>query len=229
MFAPPRTVPEEGTEATQARHDVKGPLRTSWGSTLQSLSQVPHHTDAVDPQQGAYQLTSSAGNDAISRNRPAVSSLSVRFDRSGTEMWLLGQSNGWFQPADRTPQDGGWVSDGYLASIDDLNPTGRRTNAESPSARVASPSPQKPSHAARAQVRLVAAPKSPRSGQTAGPDARASDAVDVGNLHRRRGRLARGGDERRGRGLFGFFRGRKAERTAWSVGSAPPDPRRNDR
>ena len=77
----------------------------------------------------------------------------------------------------------------------------------------ASVSSPKPSQAAKPSARTVAASRPQKSGLAAKPLFRVTGDVQVADPHWRGG-----GDGRRGHGLFGFFRGRKTERSAWSIG-----------
>jgi hypothetical protein len=252
MLTPPREVPERETEdtpvaQTQVHHPMSGPLRSSWGSTLESLRQDPQ-APAANSQQvaaprqnaayaprlyqenedskgtlGVYNPAASADKpsalaiDALEQeavewtrvtlaarvhSEPSVSSPVVGFYRPGTEAQVVGRKRGWFQLSDPVTKERGWVFEKYLVSIDGPRPsqTAMESASEPPPAKVTSPESQKPSRSAKPAVQV-------------------SDDVEVAKSDRRRGRLARRGDRRRGLGLVGF-RGRKAGRAAWSIGPA---------
>ncbi len=250
LLTPPRVVPEGGSEAisaarTQANHQVRGPLRSSWGSALRSLKrelqvpwpdsqqsapsqqraaygQAPHKEKQVSqPALGAQpaasvdQLSASAIDAperevaewarltlaARAHSEASVSSPTVQFYSPGTEVQVVGRTNGWFQLLNPTTQERGWVFEKYLVSIDGPSPNQLPIEATiEPPVKVASPKSQKPIRSAK-------------------PAVRASDDFKVAKPDRQRGRFARRGDRRRGLGLFGFG-DRKAARAAWSIGQA---------
>jgi len=243
LLTPPRAVPlEEAEHISDAQTRANHRVVRSWGSTLRSLRRKPQAPLAVSqepdsPRQNAAYEPSEETRDSeqtpraynpsasvIKASAPApdnseqepvewamvifaakvhsealVSSPAIRFYRSGTALQLVRRENGWLEVLDPVTQERGWVFQKYLVSIDSPRSVqaAREATTEPPPVKVASPKSQKPSRS----FKLTA---------------RASDDVQVAKSDRRRGRLARRLDRRRG--LFGF-RNRKA-RAAWSIGPA---------
>jgi hypothetical protein len=240
MLAPPHTTPEGTSEEAQVKQHVGGPLQTSWGLTLQILRRKPasyqgvvslrqnHAYGSRALQEGAYRhvAVGGSGGDPFERATAILAAYSqasespptVRSDSLKAELWVIGETNGWVQPEDSYTQEFGWNSCQYIASIDNLGFKARVTaTTETPSVKVTSAKTQKPSHATNSH-RLAATSKPQEAGPTSKLGVRVSDDVKAAKPHRPRGLFTRGGEKRRGRGLFGFFRGRKAERPAWSTG-----------
>jgi hypothetical protein len=234
MLAPPHKAPEGGSEAIQAKQNVSGPLRTSWGSTLRTLREEPAtsqdivssrqtHTYGSKPRQEAanrYLVVGSSQGDPFERARETLDAYSQATNPSPTarsELWVMGQTNGWVQPKGPNTLERSWASS-YVASIEDLGfakPVAKPV--ETPSAKVTS-TKTKPSHAAKPASRVVATSESQKPDPNRKPAVRVSEDITVAKPHRPRGLFSSNG--RRGRGLFGLFRGRNVERRAWSIGPA---------
>jgi hypothetical protein len=188
MFAPPLTAPEEASKPAPAKLHVSGPLSTSWGPTLQSLRQEP------EPPSAFSQKTASSRQIAVygSRSHKAV--------------------------ADPDQEAG---SHELTASVDQGSAlhtdSSRRERATAgPAAKLqASATHLKPSQSAKPLPPVVAKSKPRKPRPTLGP-VRISEGVGVTGASE--GPATQGSPRRRGRGLFGFLRARKVERSAWSVG-----------
>lgn len=100
------TTPEEPQLALGARADsaaasnapAEKRLLRSWGPTLGALSR--RHTAEERP--GAAQTIQTASNPDFHKYGPK------------TELWVLGQSNGFKDPADPAAEDDGWTNDGFV-------------------------------------------------------------------------------------------------------------------
>ena len=230
MFAPPHTAPEGGSEAARTKQHVSGPLRTSWGPTLRSLRQEPatsqdivssrqNHAYGSRPRQEEANrrlVVGGSEGDPFEWARPtlaAYSQASKPSDSPGTELWVMGQTNGWVQPKGPNAQERGWAS--YVAATDDLGFVKPVTEtAQTPLAKVAS-TKTRPSHAAKPPHRVATALEPQKTDPNSKPAVRVSDDIKVAKPH-----FNSSNDRRRGRGLFGIFRGRNVERPAWSIGPA---------
>ncbi|ODR97976.1 hypothetical protein AUC68_10710 [Methyloceanibacter methanicus] len=95
LTTPPQ--PETAFSANETLTQNDKPLLTSWGPTLGSLR------DGV-------------GVRARTDGGPTQTATNEDFHKYGpkTELWLLGQSNGFKDPADAAAKDQGWTSDGYV-------------------------------------------------------------------------------------------------------------------
>jgi hypothetical protein len=244
LLTPPRAVPvEEAKRISDAKTQANHPVVRSWGPSLRSLRRKPQaplaaSQEPASPRQNAAYEASEEAQDSeqtpgaynpsasvIKASAPApdnseqepvewamiifaakvhgeasVSSPTIRFYRPGTALQLVRRENGWLEVLDPVTQERGWVFQKYLVSIDSPSSVqaAREATTEPPPVKVASPKSQKPS----------------RSSKLA---ARASDDVEVAKSDRRRDRLARRLDRRRG--LFGF-RNRNVGAAAWSIGPA---------
>jgi hypothetical protein len=232
MLAPPHKASEGGSEAIQAKQNVSSPLRTSWGSTLRTLREEPAtsqnivssrqiHNYGSKPRQeeaNRYLVVGSSQGDPFERAKETLDAYSQATNPSPTvrsELWVMGQTNGWVQPKGPNTLERGWASS-YVASIEDLgfaDPVAEPL--ETPPAKVAS-TKTKPSHAAKPASRVMAASERQKPDLNPKRAVRVSEDTTVAKPHRPRGLFGFSG--RRDRGIFGLFRGRKAERRAWSVG-----------
>jgi hypothetical protein len=227
-LTPPRTVlVEERISDAQAWANRPVVLR-SWGPTLKSLRKKPHTSLAASQEptaQGSEQMpgvykpsasmieASAPASDnseqqpvawarvifaARAHSAASVSSPTIRFYQPGTELQVVRRANGWFELANPVTQERGWVFQKYLVSIESRSPVQavKETATKPPPVQVASPKSQKPSRS----IKLTA---------------RVADDVEVAKSDRRRDRLARRLDRRRG--LF-RFRDRNAGVAAWSLG-----------
>jgi hypothetical protein len=177
MFISWRTAPEQRSEAVQAKHDVRRPLLTSWGPTLQSLRQEPAVSSAVSQAASLSQKTVDYGSAPDPSRAIGAHKLTTSV-----------------HPRLASPTDGRVTHEAQASAS-----SPKHSQATKPAARiVARWKPQKPGLSAKSAVRV-------------------SDDAEVAG-HRRRGLFAQGGYGRRGHGLFGFFRERKAEQSAWSIG-----------
>jgi len=226
IFAPPRNALEERSETAQSAQPVSGPLRTSWGSSLQSLRQQPassqdiasSRSSPLETESDPLPLAGGPDGDMVEWARATFAAYRqgskpapMRSSGPDPEMWLVGQTNGWVQGEDSASGAHGLPSFEYLAAIDDLSFGQSAAQAtETPQAKAKAVSAKK--HRA---PRVAAVSKPP----AAKPVAHTSGGVEVAGPYRPRGLFARSGDRQRGRGLFGRS-GRKAEREAWSVGPA---------
>jgi hypothetical protein len=225
---PPHTGPRSGAEATFVKPHGSGPLRTSWGSTLQALKQEPTQSKDIassprpsthghKPRQGEGNLLVVGGSEAdpLRRARETLAAYSspantsAGFGSSQSEMWVIGQTNGWIQPESAGVEDEGWTSYAYIEPVDeapvvadaDNDAVSAEQQPSRPAARIAkAPEPQTPAIKSRRDNRVV------------------SDDTQIAKPNRPRGLFTRAADGQRGRGLFGLFKARKVERRAWSVG-----------
>jgi len=135
---------------------------------------------------------------ARAHSAASVSSPTIGFYQPGMELQVVGRAYGWLELVNPVTQERGWVFQKYLVSIDSPNPVQavKETATKPPSVQVATPKSQKPSRS----IELMA---------------RVADDVEVAKSDRRRDRLARRLDRRRG--LF-RFRDRNAGVAAWSLG-----------
>jgi hypothetical protein len=125
----------------------------------------------------------------------SVSSPTVRIYSPGTNLQVVRREGGWLQVSDPTTQEGGWVLEKYLASID------------GPSSTLAVTEPTVealPAHATKSKKRSASIKRS-----------KPSFAATSGSRTYRWARR----DNRRGFRLFGFG-GRRTAPTAWSLGPA---------
>ena len=213
MFAPPRIAPLDRPEAVQSGQPASGTLRTSWGSTLQSLKEEPSRDIAFprpkspETEPDRLLVVGGADGDLVEWAKATLAAYrqasephaALRPGGPGPEMWVIGNTNGWVQGEDSAPDARGLPSYDYVAAIDDLNFV-----------------PAEPQPAAR--VAAIAKPDLPSP--AAKPVVHTQDAIDVAGPYRPRGLFARKRDGQRGRGPFGLFGGRKTERPAWSAGPA---------
>ena len=93
------TPPEQETAFSADENFTQNdkPLLTSWGRTLGSL-----RDDSGVPATAGDAATQTASNE--------------EFRKYGlkTELWVIGQSNGFKDPADPAATDQGWAADGYI-------------------------------------------------------------------------------------------------------------------
>jgi hypothetical protein len=124
----------------------------------------------------------------------SVSSPTVRIYSPGTNLRVVRREGGWLQVSDPATQDGGWVLERYVSSIDGPNSTQAATEPTVESL---------PTRAVKSKKRSAPVTRSkPSSVATSDP---------------RNGRWARGDNRRRGFRLFGFG-GRNAAPAPWSIG-----------
>jgi Bacterial SH3 domain len=236
VLTPPRAVPDREAEDNSAAQTQANHPMSSWGSSLQSLRRTPqvplaNSEEGASPRQSAAHGPRRYGENQDSERTPvahdpaasvviasapaidaaeqepiewakvifaarvhseaSVSAPVIRFYRPGTELQVVRRESGWLQLLDPVTQERGWVFEKYLVSLDGPSPTQAvmESITESPRARVASPKSQKPSRSSKLAVRLP-------------------DKVEVAKS-----------EQRRGFGLFRFFRGREVGAAAWSIGS----------
>jgi hypothetical protein len=121
----------------------------------------------------------------------SVSSPTVRFYRSGTELQVVRRESGWLQLLDPVTQERGWIFEQYLSSIEGPSPT----QAAMEPTNEHGPIPAKP-----------ALPSSKKRSPPAVPALRVSEDVVVTESDPRSGGWARRGDRRRiGPFMFGPF------------------------
>ena len=229
-FIPPRAVPEVRPGSVKL---ISGPLRTSWGATLQDLRQGPSVAQNIvssrkDYTQGSrtrfseadrYLEVGGSERDPFEQARRLLTAYTAaphqppvgRSQAPKTELWVMGQTNGWVQPKEANIQAAEWAP--YVASVEDFRfsePVADTT--EKPSAKAASTGTMAPLTANLTHA-VAAAPKPPSTKSRVG----ASDDI-AAEPRRPRGLFTTNDDGRRRHGLFGLFRGRKAERPAWSIG-----------
>jgi hypothetical protein len=242
LFAPLRAVPvSDETVLAQAHVDNSerddGPLRTSWGSTLQSLRQDPD-TSARTEETGTYRHPAAYGDVTASIDKasttatdapdqeperwarvtlaatvykePSLSSPVAGYSSPGTEVQILEYKNGWFRVKKPETRESGWVLYNSLEYI--------HGPAAAPAqiAAVAEPAAQKPP----ANVVLQTSRKPTRIAEPAtrvSHDRKVAAPRDFRSAERASGRkVAETGKRRRGLGLF---KRRKARR-AYSLGPA---------
>ena len=206
LTTPP--APEMALSANEALSPNDKPLLTSWGRSLGSLRA---DSGANSP--------SSPDTDLGSGTQTASAS---KFDQygKGTELWVLGQTIGWKQPANRAAQDRGWVSDSYV-----------ETAAILPAARQIADTDRNTKAVARPENKL--AKTRLKQNGTAKPGKLVVDRIAAAKPPQRRGLFARSktathaktakraGKNRPNRGFFSLFKGRsKLARRAWAVGPA---------
>jgi hypothetical protein len=208
--ASPRQHAEYGPKALKAKRDPQPMLAADDRTASVDRASAPE-TDTPKRQAAEWaRITLSAR----AHSEASLSSPTVRVHPPGTELQILGHTNGWFQLLDPKTQEVGWVFYKYLHSID-------------------RPSRSQPTVEARAEPPPVATPNvavkatTPTTQKSQEPDQSAKRAIraavrssdEVTKPDRRGGLFARRGERRRGVGLFGF-RGRKAARRAWTIGPA---------
>lgn len=94
------TTPHEQATAFSADENLTQndkPLLTSWGRTLGSL-----RVGSGLPTTAGDSAAQTASNEEFRKYGPK------------TELWVLGQSNGFKDPADPAATDQGWAADGYI-------------------------------------------------------------------------------------------------------------------
>lgn len=232
MFASPQTAPVGGPKATQAMQPISGPLRTSWASTLQALRQEPVSSQELvsarpNPAHGSnprmeganrYLMVGGSGGDPLERGRAMLAAYSqakpspTRSYYRDTELWIIGPTIGWVQSSAANALRRGWASSGYVAPINDM------VFAQTHAAETAKTPLTKKAATTKNPSRVATASKPQRPSPTAKLSESASHDTKVAKPLRPRGLFTSGGDGRRG--LLGLFRGRKAERRAWSFGQA---------
>lgn len=231
LFMSPDTPEADQTPAAPPRHaelSPREPLHTSWGSNLQSLREADQEPPAqtlhvsARPIQQARETPDRQVKQPSADERPAimaavgpavqwvkitravelrreaeVSSSGFRHYPAGSELMAVGASNVWVQLLDPTTQERGWVYHNFLTPID--GPSATR-----PALEASSKNPQ------------IAATQERRRepGNSLNKPDRGS--AKVATVERPRSRVAER-PNRRGFRLFGF-RGRKAERSAWTLG-----------
>ncbi|HML92382.1 hypothetical protein [Methyloceanibacter sp.] len=203
--APPRH--EVALGAGEAPALKSKPLLTSWGPTLGSLrtgSDVPATPDAASARG-----TQTAANAQFHQYGPK------------TELWVLGQSNGFKDPANAAAEDRGWVSDGYVEGTVIAAATRSAAEIERANAEAAKP------------ATTVAAVATPDTAARAKPSEPVIDRIAAARPPQRRGLFARIADAeprapaaetRRGtrnRGFFARLMGRgKPAQPAFALGPA---------
>lgn len=231
LFMGPDTPEADQTTTAPPRHaelSPREPLHTSWGSNLQSLregDQEPlaqtFHVSARPIQQTREtpdrQVKQPSADErpaimaavgpavqwvkitrAVELRREAdVASPGFRHYPSGSEVMAVGASNVWVQLLDPTTQERGWVYHNFLTPID--GPSATRPVLEASS--------KKPQIAATQERRREPGNSINRADR---------GSAKVATVERPRSRVAER-PNRRGFRLFGF-RGRKAERSAWTLG-----------
>jgi len=235
LFMGPDT--PEADQTPTARHaelSPREPLHTSWGSNLQSLRETDQEPPAQTlhvstrptqqsqetsdrqetPDRQVEQLSAAADERpaimaavgpavqwvkitrAVEMRREAdVASPGFRHYPAGSEVMAVGASNVWVQLLDPTTQERGWVYHNFLTPIE--VPSSTRPVLEASS--------RKPQIAATQERRRE--PGNSRADR---------GSAKVATAERPRSRVAER-PNRRGFRLFGF-RGRKAERSAWTLG-----------
>lgn len=196
LTEPPR---ETALSANEAPASNDKPLLTSWGPTLGSLRKG----DGAPASSGSGSVTQTAEN--------------AEFHKFGakTELWVLGQSNGFKDPANPAAQDRGWVSDGYvgadvIAAANQASEEAERAMAEkavkaTTVASVAKPEPQR-AESNEPVIDRIAAARPPRGLFT-------RTAATEQPAEARRGT--------RNRGLFARLLGRgKPDQRSWALGPA---------
>ena len=132
IFAPPRNALEERSETAQSAQPVSGPLRTSWGSSLQSLRQQPASSQDIassrsrplETESDPLPLAGGPDGDMVEWARATFAAYRqgskpapMRSSGPDPEMWLVGQTNGWVQGEDSASGAHGLPSFEYLAAI----------------------------------------------------------------------------------------------------------------
>lgn len=199
LTTPPQ--PETAFSADETLTQNDKPLLTSWGPTLGSLR------DGVGVRARADRPpTQTASNENFHKYGPK------------TELWVLGQSNGFKDPAAAAAKDQGWTSDGYV-----------ETAALAAAAQAAKPNvaPEKPAAAKKPHVTTVAA--ADHLNAHAKPRA-AEPVIDriaaARPPQQRRGLFARTSTREaqpvaRNRGLFARLKGRgRQPQRVWALGPA---------
>jgi hypothetical protein len=251
VLTPPRAVPDGevgdiSAGQTQANHPAGRQLRSSWGSTLQSLRQEPRaplansQEPASTRQNAAYgprryeeknqgsERTLGAYDPAASvakTSAPAIDKLEqepvewakvVLAARAHSEASVSSPIVRFYRPGTEV-QVVRWER-GWFQLSDPVTQE-RGWVFEKYLVSIDGPSPMQAAMESTAEPPSpkAALPKAKKQSRSAKPAVRVAD--EVTKRDRRRGRWARRGDRRRGLGLFGF-RGRKAAPSAWSIGPA---------
>jgi len=188
VIAPPLKAPEEGSRPAQAKQRVGGPLLTSWGPSLQSLRQEPEALSATS------QRTASSHQTAGYRPRPHEEALDPQ-RMVGAYKLTASVDRGSAQNANNSRREG--VTAGPAAKLQ------------------ASATHSGPSQSTKPLPPVLAKSKPRKPNPSLGP-VRLSEGVEIAGASERS--ATQGSPRRRGRGLFGFLRARKVERSAWSIG-----------
>ena len=184
--APPQQ--ETALGANEAPAPNSKPLLTSWGPTLGSLRNGPD--------------VAAAPNDASARGTQTAADAHFHQYGPKTELWVLGQSNGFKDPANPAAENRGWVSDGYVEGT--VIAAATRSAAE---IERANPETAKP-------ATTVAAVATPDTATHAKPSEPVIDRIAAARPPQRRGLFARIADveprapaaeTRRGTRNRGFF------------------------
>jgi Bacterial SH3 domain len=239
LFAP-RAVPvSDETVLAQAHVETgkrnDGPLRTSWGSTLQSLRQDPdtsarteepgtyRHAAAYGDVTGSIDKPSTTATDAPDQEpgrwarvtlaatvykEPSLSSPVAGYSSPGTEVQILEYRDGWFRVQNPVTQESGWILYNSLEYIHGP------TEAPTQIAAVAEPAPKPPANVvsttSRKPTRTTQPAVSSRDNKAAAQrDFRSAELAP-------RHQVAETGKRRRGLGLFK----RRQARRAYSLGPA---------
>lgn len=230
LFGSPLPAPRDQVELALSPPSVGGPLRTSWGFTLESLRQQPAAPQHIasprskppKTEPDRLLMVGEPDRDLLEWARATLAAYRERStpsapDAASPEMWVIGQTNGWVHRDESATDARGLPSYDYVAALEDLHFGQDTAEAEEPpSSKPASPKTRQAVH-----VAAVAEPESPTP--TAKPAADTTDDIKVAGPYRPGGLFARrahSDDAPRGGGLFGLFGARKTERPGWSVGPA---------
>jgi len=198
---------ETALGAGEALAPKSKPLLTSWGPTLGSLRNGPD--GPATPDAANARATQTAANAQFHQYGPK------------TELWVLGQSNGFKDPANPAAEDKGWVSDGYVEGTVIAAATRSAAEIERANAETARP------------ATAVAAAAAPDTAARAKPSEPVIDRIAAARPPQRHGLFARiaaveprapAADTRRGTRNRGFFarlmgRGKQAQ-PAFALGPA---------
>jgi hypothetical protein len=198
--------PRAPSETFQQTATLRPERNTAYGPRRYDLVQTVERKLRSDPAALEDEASASETGGALEwakvvlaarvHTQGSVSSPTVRIYSPGTNLQVVRREGGWLQVSDPATQEGGWVLEKYLSSIDGPGSTQAATEPTVESV---------PIQAAKSKKRSTSAKRSkPSSVATSGP---------------RNGRWARRDNRRRGFRLFGFG-GRKAAPSAWSIGPA---------